>query len=47
GDSWQPFLVGCFILGVGSSILGFFGIHAAWRYQVLSSWKKRRQKVNL
>lgn len=47
GDSWQPFLVGCFILGVGSSILGFFGIHAAWRYQVLSNWKKRSQKINL
>ncbi|HIG07546.1 MAG: DUF2062 domain-containing protein [Methylococcales bacterium] len=45
GDSWQPFLVGCFILGIGSSILGFFGIHCAWRYQVRSSWKKRNRKA--
>jgi len=37
-----PFLVGCLICGVISSIIGYVGIRILWRFHVVSSWKKRR-----
>jgi uncharacterized protein (DUF2062 family) len=40
-----PLLVGCFICGVVCAVLGYFGIHGLWRYSVVRSWKKRRQRL--
>lgn len=40
---WKPFLAGCFVLGVISSIGGYFGINWAWRYSVI---KKRAQNLD-
>jgi len=47
GAIWKPFLVGCFTLASGSSMLGYFGIKGLWRYLVVrrritSSRKKNR-----
>ena len=35
------FLVGCGVLAVTFSILGFFVIQALWRYQTIKAWKNR------
>lgn len=35
------FLVGCGVLGVIFAIIGYFGIHALWRYQSVKAWKNR------
>ena len=40
------FLLGCGILAILFSILGYFGINALWRYSVVKEWKKRiRRKL--
>lgn len=39
---WQPFLLGCFISGLVSAILGYFGIHLFWRWRVMKNWKNRK-----
>ncbi|GAB4266007.1 MAG: DUF2062 domain-containing protein [Methylomicrobium sp.] len=44
GDIWAPFLLGCFVIGVVSSIAGYFGINYFWRYHVASRWAKRRNR---
>ena len=38
---WQPFLMGCFIFGVASSVLGYISVRLVWRYKVASKWKNR------
>ena len=44
---WQPFLLGCLILGVGAAILGNLMIRILWRISVVSTWKKRRERRKL
>ncbi len=41
--NWKPFLIGCVTLAVSSSILGYFGVQALWRYSIY----KRRQSKRL
>jgi len=41
GLIWEPFLLGCFVLGVVSAFLGYFGIQIAWRWMVVQRWRKR------
>lgn len=41
------FLLGCIVLAVVFSILGYFFIQLLWRYNVSRDWKKRSQKRNL
>lgn len=38
---WAPFLLGCLVLGVASSLLGYIGIQIAWRSMVIKRWRKR------
>lgn len=35
------FLIGCGVLAVVFSIIGYFGIQILWRHSVLKEWKKR------
>ncbi len=45
--SWQPFLLGLFIVAVISSALGYFGIQLLWRIHIMRRFnarKLRRQK---
>ncbi|MFV2004183.1 MAG: DUF2062 domain-containing protein [Gammaproteobacteria bacterium] len=42
--SWKPFLVGCFSLAAGSSLIGYLTIQWMWRYTVL---KKRSNSPHL
>jgi len=38
------FLVGCGVLAVTFSILGYLGIQTLWRYQTIKAWKSRPHK---
>ncbi|MFC1567739.1 DUF2062 domain-containing protein [Pseudomonadota bacterium] len=38
---WEPFLLGCFVLGIVSALLGYFGIQISWRVMVMHKWHKR------
>jgi hypothetical protein len=38
---WQPFLLGCFVLGAICSFLGYAGIKILWRMMVLRRWRRR------
>jgi len=38
---WQPFLIGCLVLGIVSALLGYFGIQIAWHRMVAKRWRKR------
>lgn len=39
---WQPFLLGCFIMGTSSAILGNIIARLLWRYLVVKNWLHRR-----
>ncbi len=41
---WQPFLLGCLMLGVVSALLGYGVVRVLWRIHVLQSWRKRKQR---
>ena len=45
GGIWEPFLLGCFIIGLTCSVLGYFGVQALWRYHVLDQWKNRMKRT--
>ncbi len=40
-----PFLLGCAICAVVSSIIGYFGIRGLWRYSVVRSWEQRKLRI--
>ncbi len=40
-NMWQPFLLGCLVLGVVSAILGYFTSQIMWRFMVLRRWRRR------
>jgi len=44
GDIGGPFLFGCLILGVISSLAGYFGMRLFWRYHVSQQWKSRKNR---
>ncbi len=44
GDVWQPFLTGCFIMGIVSSAAGYFGIQYYWQYHITKKWTERKEK---
>jgi len=41
GAVWQPFLLGCSVLGVIFAVLGHIAVRAIWRIHVMSSWRER------
>ena len=42
GEVWEPFLLGCFVMGLASAILGQVAIRLVWRAHVMVSWRERR-----
>lgn len=44
GDIWQPFLLGCFTLGLSLAIMGYVTVQIIWRIHVLQSWRERREQ---
>ena len=41
---WEPFLLGCLIVGVASSVLGTLIIRGLWRLKVVQNWNERKVK---
>jgi len=39
---WQPFLLGCFLLGLCAGSIGYVFINLLWRYEVGKRWRLRR-----
>ncbi|MDH5444668.1 MAG: DUF2062 domain-containing protein [Gammaproteobacteria bacterium] len=39
---WQPFLLGCFLVGLFASLAGGFGVSLIWRYNVSRQWHLRK-----
>ncbi|BCG63652.1 MAG: hypothetical protein methR_P1380 [Methyloprofundus sp.] len=44
GEIGGPFLFGCLILGVISSVAGYFGIRFYWRWHVIKQWEQRAHR---
>jgi len=44
GSIWEPFLLGCFVVGVIASAVGSLTLNALWRLQVIRSWRARRTR---
>ncbi|MBF0220357.1 MAG: DUF2062 domain-containing protein [Gammaproteobacteria bacterium] len=44
---WKPFLLGCLIMGILSSLIGYFTILGLWRLHLVSAWRRRREKRRL
>lgn len=44
GRIWQPFLLGCFIMGSLAGIFGYVAIDLLWRWRVIDQWQKRAAK---
>ena len=38
------FLLGCGVLAISFSILGYVGIQSLWRYNVVKAWQKRKNR---
>ncbi|HEY7841124.1 MAG TPA: DUF2062 domain-containing protein [Gammaproteobacteria bacterium] len=41
---WEPLLLGCFVIGSASGILGYFGVQLAWRAAVVRKMNLRRNR---
>ena len=44
GDVWQPFLLGCLIMGILCSSVGYLAMNNFWAYHVRKKWAQRREK---
>jgi len=43
GEIWQPLLFGSLIMGIISSIAGYFTINMIWRKSIRRRWKDRKE----
>lgn len=44
---WKPFLLGCFICGVVSALIGKITFRLYWRWHVIRHWRARQKKIAL
>jgi len=42
-DIWQPFILGCIICAIVSSVLGNILVRLLWRFLVIKSWYMRKK----
>lgn len=40
---WEPFLLGCSVMGSLSALAGYFGTRALWRWHVITQWERRKK----
>ncbi|MCK4743776.1 MAG: DUF2062 domain-containing protein [Sulfuriflexus sp.] len=40
---WQPFLLGCAVMAVSSSIIGYVAIRLLWRWNIVRRWEQRKR----
>lgn len=43
---WEPFLLGCFVIGVTSSVISFVIIRLLWRRHIIHHWKTRHKTTS-
>ena len=43
GAIWQPFLLGCFLMGFSLAVLGHVAVRLIWRIHVSYLWRERRR----
>jgi len=41
---WEPFLLGCFLVGSFLALVGGVGMRYLWRYHVVQNWKLRKAR---
>ena len=41
---WEPFLLGCFVVGSVSALLGYSVVRVMWRYHIWQSIKNRKTR---
>ena len=39
---WQPFLLGCFVMGVLSAAAGYLSVRVLWRLRLVKHYRKRK-----
>ena len=44
GAIWEPFLLGCLVMGLGLSACGYLFVNAIWRWRVGRDWRKRQAR---
>ncbi len=44
GAIWQPFLLGCFVAGVISAVIGYGAIRLLWRWHVVKAYHQRKHQ---
>ncbi|MDX1486915.1 MAG: DUF2062 domain-containing protein [Acidiferrobacterales bacterium] len=40
---WEPFLLGCSVVGSLAALAGYFSVRALWRWHVITQWEKRKR----
>jgi uncharacterized protein (DUF2062 family) len=40
----KPLVLGLVLLAAGLAVLGYFGVHLAWRVQVILAWRRRKAR---
>jgi len=43
-EIWEPFLLGCVVLGLASAVVGNVAVRIAWRLHVARSWRQRQER---
>ena len=41
---WQPFLLGCYIVGILAAMIGYVATRLLWRISIIRKWKQRGLK---
>jgi uncharacterized protein (DUF2062 family) len=41
---WQPFLLGCLVVGSGTAAIGYAAVRGLWRYHLVRHIQQRRQR---
>jgi uncharacterized protein (DUF2062 family) len=41
---WQPFLLGCFLTGATSAVLGYYTVRLVWRWYVVRQLRRKRAR---
>jgi len=42
--TWQPFLLGCLLLGLIFAVVGYITVFYVWRVVILKRWRNRKPK---
>jgi uncharacterized protein (DUF2062 family) len=44
GAIWEPFLLGCLVLGLLTAGIGHLAVRLIWRIHVITSWRERQRR---